>query len=115
MKISPETLSRDYSGKNLSDPEKFLPYTDTFIFTRGIEEKLVFFRKVDPKRWKSSFQLFPPCSSKPLFGGMLFEEVENPKFDTQEEIEIYAESLGKKAIYVKTGNYTEVADLGTRN
>lgn len=35
---------------------------------------------------------------------MLFEMVENPKFDTQEELEMYAESLGKKALLIEAFN-----------
>ena len=104
-------MTRKSDPRNFLDLDMFVPYGE-FMFGK------TYFRPLEyaptDRLWVFRFRLYLPDTNDELFGGVPFV-FGNPLFETREEIELYAESLGKLAICVQILNYSEEAVSGTRD
>ena len=103
-------MTRKSDPRNFLDLDMFVPYSE-FMFGK------TYFRPLEyapTNLWDFRFRLYLPDTNDELFCGVPFR-FGSPLFETREEIELYAESLGKRAIRVQTLNYSEEAVSGTRD
>ena len=61
--------------------------------------------------WGPTVRLKLPGSAEFLFGGITFTTAPETKTVQQAEIELFAESLGKKALYVEFEHVWEIVSL----
>lgn len=102
-------MERKPENPDESDPEKFVLFTIDTIYSSMNAETLSFYpkRKIlvtfvpnrSPAWWVNDYSLYSPSSGERLFGNTTFKK-SSGTFDTREELVLYAESVGKKPLFV---------------